>query len=179
MPSRQTSACFTGHRYLQKYSASWIETELYSAILCSYLHGTKRFISGGAIGIDQLAAKLVLKLKQQYSDVVLTFAKPFEKQASVWPQHAVEAYDRLLEQADEIVNVCENPENKWQAVKSMQIRNEWMVNNSNLVIAVWDGNKGGTANCFAYAQKSDITILRLDPAKQQVEWVEPVDMELF
>ena len=32
----------------------------------------------------------------------------------------------------------------------MQKRNEFMVDNSDLVVAVWNGTSGGTANCLAY-----------------------------
>lgn len=48
----------------------------------------------------------------------------------------------------------------------MQSRNEWMVNRSNIVIALWDGSeKGGTYNCLKYAKskivldKSDLQIV--------------------
>ena len=34
----------------------------------------------------------------------------------------------------------------------MQIRNQWMVDNCELLIAVFDGTSGGTANCVNYAK---------------------------
>ena len=44
----------------------------------------------------------------------------------------------------------------------MQRRNIWMVDESDYVIAVWDGSNGGTGNCVKYAQKEDkqITIVK-------------------
>jgi uncharacterized phage-like protein YoqJ len=45
----------------------------------------------------------------------------------------------------------------------MQIRNEWMVDRADQVIAIWDGTSGGTANCVEYATKMNKPILRIDP----------------
>ncbi|PAD70641.1 hypothetical protein CHH83_02225 [Bacillus sp. 7586-K] len=45
----------------------------------------------------------------------------------------------------------------------MQKRNEWMVDNSDYVIAVWDGTKGGTGNCVKYAQKQNKYITTIKP----------------
>jgi uncharacterized phage-like protein YoqJ len=47
----------------------------------------------------------------------------------------------------------------------MQLRNEFMVNNSDIVIAVWDGTNGGTANCVKYAQVENKEIIIIDPHK--------------
>lgn len=45
----------------------------------------------------------------------------------------------------------------------MQKRNEYMVDNINELIAVWDGQSGGTANCVNYAKKKGIAITQIDP----------------
>ena len=39
-----------------------------------------------------------------------------------------------------------------------QVRNEWMVERSNLVIAVFNGQKSGTKNTIVYAKKHNIDI---------------------
>lgn len=35
----------------------------------------------------------------------------------------------------------------------MQKRNEYMVDHSDIVLAVWNGKKSGTENCIKYAEK--------------------------
>lgn len=45
----------------------------------------------------------------------------------------------------------------------MQKRNEYMTDNSDIVIAVWDGSKGGTANCVRYAKKLNKEIIVINP----------------
>lgn len=38
-------------------------------------------------------------------------------------------------------------------------RNEWMVNHSNRIIAVYDGTPGGTQNTINYARKTNVEVL--------------------
>jgi uncharacterized phage-like protein YoqJ len=44
----------------------------------------------------------------------------------------------------------------------LQKRNEWMVDHCDLLIAVWDGSEGGTANCVRYARHHERQIKRLE-----------------
>jgi uncharacterized phage-like protein YoqJ len=41
------------------------------------------------------------------------------------------------------------------AAHKMHVRNKWMVNKCNKVLALWDGSKGGTGNCVSYALSVD------------------------
>ncbi len=38
-----------------------------------------------------------------------------------------------------------------------------MVNNCDMLIAVWDGSDGGTANCVKYAQSKGVDIRIINP----------------
>ena len=49
----------------------------------------------------------------------------------------------------------------------MQKRNEYMVDLADRVIAVWDGSKGGTANCVKYAEKVGKEIIRIEPYNRE------------
>jgi len=49
----------------------------------------------------------------------------------------------------------------------MQKRNEYMVDNADIVIAVWDGTKGGTCNCVRYAKKLGKDIVIINPKEIQ------------
>ena len=40
-----------------------------------------------------------------------------------------------------------------------QVRNEWMVDHSNLVITVYNGQSGGTRNTIRYSQKKNVNII--------------------
>jgi uncharacterized phage-like protein YoqJ len=45
----------------------------------------------------------------------------------------------------------------------LQKRNIWMVDRSTAVLALWDGSKGGTANCVKYAEKVSVPVFNVWP----------------
>lgn len=53
----------------------------------------------------------------------------------------------------------------------MQKRNEWMIDNSDAIIAVWDGTPSGTANTIEYARKQGKPVLVIDPEKRVEGWL--------
>lgn len=59
----------------------------------------------------------------------------------------------------DFIIVCKGGYAAWK----MQVRNEYIVNNSDSMIAVHDGSKGGTYNCIKYAESLGREIFRIDP----------------
>lgn len=114
-----------------------------------------KIISGMALGWDTWLAQISLKLK-----IPFIAAVPFVGQESVWPEKSQKIYRELLELADEVVIVCEGG----YSPRNMQLRNEWMVNHSDKVLAVFDGSNGGTGNCVRYAESVKKEIIRIDPS---------------
>ena len=72
-----------------------------------------------------------------------------------------------FQKADRIVETSDDPYAAWK----MQKRNEWMVDNSGAVIAVWDGTPSGTANTVKYARKQKKAVLVIDPVKETEAWI--------
>jgi uncharacterized phage-like protein YoqJ len=134
--------------------------------------GAKRFISGGALGVDQIAYWTVHKLQREGCDIENILAVPFESQYSNWRSKELVAwYHAMVKRADEVVYVDTLPEYSTGAragvyvPAKMQKRNEYMVNNSDVVIAVWNGTAGGTGNCVNYAMRQNKEIVRINPIK--------------
>jgi uncharacterized phage-like protein YoqJ len=111
-------------------------------------------ITGMALGVDQYAANVCVKL-----GIPFIAAVPFVGQEKVWPEKSKKIYYSLLKKAETVVVVSEG---EYSAAK-MQIRNEWMVNNCDVLIAVWDGSDGGTGNCYKYADSISKRIIRINP----------------
>lgn len=111
-------------------------------------------ISGMALGIDSLAAQIAIDL-----DIPFIAAIPFKGQESKWPSASQKRYHMLLKAASKVVVVSEGA----YSAEKMQIRNVWMVDNSDGVIAIWDGTAGGTANCVQYAESINKQIWRINP----------------
>ena len=183
---RQTT-CFTGHRpsklgncYSLKHPTSLLINEKLTPIILDLINNehVTRFISGGAIGVDTIAFWTVQKIKKDYPNIKNIVAKPFVHQDAVWTnQETLFWYHKMLEVADEVINVEDvsgyntnesNIEYGNFSNKKMQQRNEYMINNSRCIIAVWDGTKGGTGNCVSYAHRQmhspeSRTLYRLNP----------------
>lgn len=100
-------------------------------------------ISGMALGVDWYAALTAIEL-----GIPFIAAVPFEGQDKMWPEKSKKEYKKLLDLAEKIVIVSPGS----YSAEKMQIRNQWMVDNSDALCAVWNGEKGGTGNCVQYAQ---------------------------
>lgn len=149
---------FTGHRPDPKLGgydesnpiAVNVKTRIKQVLLD--LKPTK-VISGMALGVDQMAAKICIDMK-----IPFIAAVPFKGQECKWPKSSQEYYGWLLDHAEEIKVISEG---SYDPVK-MHKRNEWMVDNCDILIAVFDGTPGGTASCVRYAerQRKDIRFIR-------------------
>lgn len=111
-------------------------------------------ITGMAQGVDQWAAQICLIMGIPYVAAI-----PFVGQESLWPEKAQKDWKFLLQNAAESIVVSEGG----YAVEKMQIRNKWMVDHCDVLLAVWDGTAGGTANCVRYAEKKKKQIVRINP----------------
>lgn len=150
---------FTGHRpdKLGGYGPSATQERVRSAIrkaLSERRDEIEAVISGMALGVDQWAAEESLAL-----NIPLIAAVPFAGQESVWPEQSQLRFRDLLSKASRVEIVCEGGYARWK----MQRRNEWMVDHCDLLVAVWDGTTGGTANCVKYASKVGRDVLRINP----------------
>ena len=107
-------------------------------------------ISGMALGWDQAFAAAAVVL-----GIPFIAAIPFEGQERMWPNHSQIRYCRLLEHAARVEIIVER-KLPFNIAGAMQTRNEWMVDNSIKLAALWDGSSGGTCNCIRYAEKTGV-----------------------
>lgn len=107
-------------------------------------HKPKTMISGMALGVDTIWAELAIE-----NQVPLIAAIPFIGQESHWPEDAQNKYNKILNHELTTIQVICGP--GYSAYK-MQKRNEWMVDQCDLLVAVWNGTAGGTKNCVDYAE---------------------------
>lgn len=113
-----------------------------------------KVITGMALGVDQWAALICVKM-----NIPFIAAIPCQNQDKMWTSEAKEEYKRLLSLASQVVMCDDGPYEPWK----MQKRNEWMVDRADMLLSVWDGTKGGTANCVKYAGKVKCPNVNIDP----------------
>ena len=149
--------CFTGHRPEKLIrSEAEIKKDLEAAILQAINDGFVTFITGMARGVDIWAAEMVLQLRKQNPNLLLITASPYEGFESRWTEDWKVRYNTVMEQADLIRYVC-----KGYSKACFQIRNEWMVDRSARVIAVYNGEPGGTRNTIEYAEKNKVECFKI------------------
>lgn len=112
-------------------------------------------ITGMALGIDMLFAEIAVEY-----GIPFTAAIPFANQPDKWPPKTQTRYYRLLDKASEVVNVSKKVNYR---PEYMQLRNIWMVDSCDLLIAVWDGSDGGTHNCVRYAVEKQREYIQINP----------------
>lgn len=111
-----------------------------------------KVISGMALGWDQALAQASCNC-----NVPFIAAIPFKGQESAWSEKSQKYFNKLLKKAESIVYTSDGG----YAPYKMQVRNKWMVDNSDALLAMWDGTNGGTYNCVSYAQSKDKKIINL------------------
>ena len=75
MSSKNTTVCFSGHRVLHDPKTE-IEKKLEAAVRECISKGAERFLTGGALGFDTLAAKTIIHLRTEYPHIKLILALP-------------------------------------------------------------------------------------------------------
>lgn len=147
--------CFTGHRPEKlTRSEAEIKRDLEAAILQAIEDGFVTFITGMARGVDIWAGEIVLQLRKQNSNLHLIAASPYEGFESRWSVDWQSRYNAILQQADLVRFVCPS-----YSRDCFQRRNEWMVDRSSRVIAVYNGEPGGTRNTIDYAKAKKVECL--------------------
>ena len=138
----------------------WIKHRLVRDICLHLDMGIRVFLSGMALGIDQWAAEIVLLAKELRPDngIELWCAIPYDKQAATWTANEQARYKAILDKADRIEYVAHEYYDG-----CLLARNRYMVDHATHLIAVYDGQKGGTKYTINYAKKKGLFISIIDP----------------
>lgn len=153
--NRPKCCCFTGHRENKlKRSEKEILEDLKQAINQAIDDGYTTFITGMAYGVDIWAGELVLKKRFWNRNIKLIAAIPFAGFESRRDDRWKDRYHKLLNKADEVHYICDG-----YSKYAYQKRNEWMVDRSARVIAVYNGEPSGTRNTINYAKKVGVPVV--------------------
>lgn len=150
--------CFTGHRP-EKLNTS--EKEVKAALrkqIDQAVHdGFTVFITGMARGVDLWAAEIVLDLRKRNKEIRLICAIPHDGFEARWSPSWQELYRYVLAEAD-LTRVI----SKGYHTGVYQVRNEWMVNHSTRVIAVFNGQPSGIKNTIDYAYRQGVPVVLIE-----------------
>lgn len=143
------SCFFTGHRIIANEDKPQLRNKLKN--VCMHLienEGVTRFISGGALGFDTIAAETVLDLKKRYPNISLHLYLPCTNQTARWRASDVDKWNKIKTLADEYKYIVNMP----YIAGCMQLRNKAMVNDAKFAVAYCTKSFGGTYSTIKYAQ---------------------------
>lgn len=138
------TCCFTGHRNLTDEQRKIVTIELVGCVEYLINEGYTHFITGMASGVDLLAAGIILQFKRTNKNIFLEAAVPHQNRLKCNDPNFI----NILNRSDKVTVIQEKYD-----ISCFMKRNKYMVNNSDIVIAIWDGRKsGGTYNTIKYAE---------------------------
>ena len=130
-----------------------LEKEIVKAIKKDHTH----FITGMALGVDTYAAQILLNLKNKYH-ITVEAAVPCRSQPDKWNAADRARYSELLAGCDIVTVLSEE-----YTPDCMYKRNQYMVDNSDMLVAVYDGKGGGTGQTVKYAESLGKEMVILKP----------------
>lgn len=162
---RETTCCFTGHR---PSKLPWGENEADPRCLAlkeairlevekAYNRGYRHFICGMARGCDLYFCEAVQALRDSRPGITVEAAIPCESQADKWPEAERRRYRELVGLCD-FETVVQHSYDKGCMLR----RNRYMVDRSSLLIAAFDGSRGGTLYTATYAMKHGVEVVIID-----------------
>lgn len=118
--------------------------------------GVVRFFTGGGLGFETLAARVVLRAREINPEIRLVLVLPSREQSAKWPTAAVELYEEIKSRADEIIYTSE------AACRGDVLRrNRYMVDESDYCLTHLSKTSGRTAQTVRYAEKTDHVVINV------------------
>lgn len=164
--NRDNSCCFSGYRPEKlpwgsdegDPRCSELKERIFDSAKRIHLTGIRHFICGMARGSDTFFCEAVLALREEYPAITIEAAIPCVEQPAGWRADDRARYFRLVGQCDHVTYVSRD-----YSRSCMHRRNRYMVDSASVLLAVFDGKRGGTNHTFNYAVRRGLEIVELQP----------------
>lgn len=143
----------TGHRKMEKDIENIPLKETFIKLIKD--GGYDTFLIGMALGFDTLCFQVLEKIREE-ENIKLIACVPCKSQAERFSYVQKKEYQRMINSADEVVLISEEYTNE-----CMRKRNEYLVDNSSVIISYLRRDFGGTKQTVNYARKKGIKIISL------------------
>lgn len=120
--------------------------------------GADEFYTGMALGVDTWAAEAVLEHKKSHPEIKLIAVIPCPEQPDKWNAADRKRYNVILGQCDKVLTISPN-----YTQDCMHKRNRALVELCNVLVAVYDGKKGGTQYTVDFAKSKGKSVLLIPP----------------
>lgn len=152
---KEQTCFFTGHRIVADEAK--ISALLERSIQALSSKGVSRFLCGGAIGFDTLAAEAVLRCKSSTdSGISLILILPCRDQDKAWNKRQRMRYSAVIQSADEVIYTSAD-----YFDGCMHKRNRYMADHSAYCVTYLTQKSGGTYYTANYAHKKGVSFIHL------------------
>lgn len=152
---KKTTCCFIGHRKLPADTLPAIRQHTDFIIDRLVSQGITHFLSGGALGFDQMAAELVIAKRAAGAPLKLTFALTCPDQDKHWSPIQQLQFRGLLEQADHFFYLADT------FFEGYLKCGAYLVYHSAYCICYLTKKRSGTAQTVNMAKENKLTIINI------------------
>ena len=158
--NKNNTCCFTGYKEFEITEQEIKHRACVSILFAVHNKKITHFICGGVPGFDMIAAEVIMELKRK-NKITLEIALPFKGQDKNYPKEQKTRYAEILNKADKVTVLSEADDDSFYA-----LRNKYMVDNSSLVIGLFDGQSTGeNLDTLLYAKQWGVGILTINHQK--------------
>lgn len=151
-------------KYNEDYSGcKRLKKRLHDQFVLLYDQGVRRFLVGGALGVDMWSGEILLEMKRQteYADVELVIVLPHPGHDERWDERSKRRMAFLLGHCTEHLTTGTD-----SSAESYYKRNRYLVDHSDCLIAVYDNDRtvrSGTGMTVRYAEKKGRPVILIHP----------------
>ncbi len=156
MTIKEKTCCFTGHREIPAHLYPALTKALEETLRGLIRQGVLYYGAGGALGFDTLAARTVLRLREEMPQIRLILVLPCPQQDRYWNLQDQKIYRDIMNRADKVVFLSPN-----YTRGCMHRRNRHLVDCSSVCVAYCIKPSGGTAYTVAYAKQKGLSVINL------------------
>lgn len=147
---------FTGHRRIRLEDKDALASLLKRGVKYAYDQGCRRFLAGGAIGFDTMAALAVLELRDSHPDARLVLVLPCRDQDRYFSFEQKKTYRAILDSADELIYTSEV-----YTDTCMLRRNEYLAKNADVMLAYLYRERSGASQTVRLAREYGAVVYNL------------------
>lgn len=151
--NKEKTVAVSGHRYLQKDFDKKRLEEIFIKLIDEYKVDT--FLIGMAVGFDTECFKILENLRETRK-IKLVACIPCLNQSAKFSDLQKMEYDRMINSADEKI-ILQKDYDKYCMLK----RNDFLVENANILVAYIRKDIGGTAYTVRKAKEKKLNIIKI------------------
>ncbi|RSL33292.1 DUF1273 domain-containing protein [Salibacterium salarium] len=160
---------------------TYIKMTLKSKLSGFLQNGLEWVVISGQPGVEQWTAEVVIELKNEWPQVQLAILPPFLHQDNIWPDHAKERYQNIINGAD----YCEAISKKeYDNPGQLRAKNDFIVMKTDALLLLYTEEQEGTPKYYLEAaerraSQQNYPIYRITPDDLQETVEEEMESQRF